>query len=660
MPAELKLEILMRAKDEATAAIKRLGGAFESLGKVARTIRRHWLAVSAAVGSLVYSMSRAIKAAMEQEEAEMRLRTALETAGIYTEKVYRHSLDYAASLQRMTAFGDEAIIMLQALLFQMGLQPREMERAVKLSLDWATVFRKDLQAAALDVGKALSGNIMMLQRYGVEISKAEVQTRGASAVLDALERTVGGAAEAIGVTLVGRMARARHAFGDLLEAIGRVITGYKGTSDILVLLAESLEKATSFIDEHSGTIRKLVIGPILSLVKGIGALISEYLLWREAIIRTEISVLELTYSLHGNWERILKLRMELSELREQQDFIIDVMIDVESAFEALNKATEESTTVSHRLSGTLLKLRERASEMSESLTSAKDGALKLVSGIDLVDKILKDVGLSLTENEDRIRRLYLAQAKLAKAHIDGRITAEEYKRGFEVISEAIRELENAELSRVMRVEEFQDRITEAYRRGREEVLIGQLEWQETLLRMDEEFLNEQLQRREEAQRKMVDTAQYYGSFITEAWMGAWSDMLAGERSFLESFKILLLRGLGDLLMTEGTKYFFMGWGRILASWGLDPTGYALVALGTTMMTLGAALGGVAAGMARPAGGGVGAGGARMPTPAAPVREERPTEITVVVQTGQVFATEYEVGRAVINALKEARRFGVVI
>jgi len=353
------------------------------------------------------------------------------------------------------------------------------------------------------------------------------------------------------------------------------------------------------------------------------------------------------------------LRMELSELREQQDFIIDVMTNVEVVFEDLNEATVESTNVSNRLSSTLLRLRDRTNEIRMSLNSAKEGAIELASGINLVDKILKDVGLSLTDNEDKIRKLYLAQARLAKAHIDGRITAEEYKRGFEVISKAIKELENAELSRVMRVEEFQDRIAEAYRRGREEILIGQLEWQETLLRMDEEFLNEQIQRREEAQKKMADTAQYYGGFITEAWMGAWSDMLAGEKSFLESFKILLLRGLGDLLMTEGTKYFFMGWGRILASWGLDPTGYALVALGTTMMTLGAALGGVAAGMARPAGG-VGVGGARMPTPAAPVREEKPAEITVVVQTGQVFATEYEVGRAVTNALKEAKRFGVVI
>jgi hypothetical protein len=246
---------LQIAVDATQARVAKLE--LEKLGKTSKqtesAIKSTTSAVKAFVGALAIgaTISKVIAATVEQERVTAQLEATLKSTGRYTPELSANLQAMAGELQGMTAFGDEAIISMQALLLtftQIGGE--NFNRAQSAILDVATAMGTDLKSAAIQVGKALNDPVLgvsALARSGIQFTdsqkdviKSLVDTgRAAEAqaiILKELEVQFGGSAEAARNTLGGALQALQNAFGDLLEGD----SGPSGVTDAVNDLTRTL------------------------------------------------------------------------------------------------------------------------------------------------------------------------------------------------------------------------------------------------------------------------------------------------------------------------------------------------------------------------------------------------------------------------------------
>jgi len=191
-----------------------------SASKVAEGLKTVALAGAAMGVALVVAAKKAADAAGIQEKAEVALATAMKTAGTYTEEAFKHNLEYASSLQKITTFGDETILTVQKLLSNYGAQGKELDDLTKASLDFATATGMSLEGAAALVGKTIGSTTNALTRYGITVEGAVGSTERMQAAVTGISKLFGGAAQAEAQTYAGRLKQMQNQWGDLVEKIG--------------------------------------------------------------------------------------------------------------------------------------------------------------------------------------------------------------------------------------------------------------------------------------------------------------------------------------------------------------------------------------------------------------------------------------------------------
>lgn len=241
-------EQLKRKLQESQTATEKFKGSIAG-------IRTAWLGAAVGGAALFRVGSTLVNLYAEQEKAEKRLADALKTTGQFTEQSFQAMKAYASELQNATLFGDEAILTTQSLLVTLGAQPKHLREATALTLDWSAAMGKDLNAAALDVGKALAGNVAMLQRYGIQIDATTFATEGAEGVMRRLQERVGGRAAGERNTVFGSFQSLSNIMGDLGEVIGSKLApkaaelaeDFNVMAQAAIILATATENQGSFL-----------------------------------------------------------------------------------------------------------------------------------------------------------------------------------------------------------------------------------------------------------------------------------------------------------------------------------------------------------------------------------------------------------------------------
>jgi phage-related minor tail protein len=222
-----------------SASINKLKGAFMGLGSVVAG-----LGITAAFKKMVDNTAR-------QEAALVQLNTTLNSTQFAAGKTADELTRTAAELQKVTKFGDEAIIEMQALLLTFkDIKGDNFDRTSEAILDMATAMNVDLKSATIQLGKALNDparNLSALTRSGIQFNEQQTEMikqmqasgdmAGAQAlILAELESQFGNSAKAARDTLGGALAGLSNAWNDLFEA-------EKQTSASLVKGINSMEKA---------------------------------------------------------------------------------------------------------------------------------------------------------------------------------------------------------------------------------------------------------------------------------------------------------------------------------------------------------------------------------------------------------------------------------
>ena len=220
----LKLSILADVDDlkkklgEADKAVEGNASKISEFGKKAAAA----FAVAAAA-AVAYGTKLAIdgvKAAIEDEQAQLRLAAALKTATGATEGQIQATEDYILKTSLATGVSDEQLRPAMQRLAVSTKDVDEAQRLLNLSLDIAKGRGLDLETVANALGRAQDGNTTALGRLGLGLSKTELATLSFTEVQQKLSDLYGGAAAANAETFQGKIDRLKVGFDEAKEALG--------------------------------------------------------------------------------------------------------------------------------------------------------------------------------------------------------------------------------------------------------------------------------------------------------------------------------------------------------------------------------------------------------------------------------------------------------
>jgi len=235
-------------------ATERAGESTESLGTRLTGLFTALNTAKQAIDGVVNIASEWTKSYTEQENATVRLDTALRAQGSYTPELAARYAELASQFQKTTIYGDELLTEMQSLLVTVGnVMPQDMKRAMTAATDLASALRKDLPSATMMLSKALEGNMSALQKAGIKVDDLAFKTQGASAVFDAIADKMGGQATEAAKTFGGQVDSLNNSIDDVKEEIGAIVAEQlTALMGMFRELPESVQKATIAIGLMTG------------------------------------------------------------------------------------------------------------------------------------------------------------------------------------------------------------------------------------------------------------------------------------------------------------------------------------------------------------------------------------------------------------------------
>jgi hypothetical protein len=177
-----------------------------------------------------------VKAAIEDEQAQLRLASALRAATGATDAQIQATEDMILQTSLATGVADDA---LRPALQRLAVSTKdtvEAQKLLSLALDISKGRGIELETVANALGRAQDGNTTALGRLGLGLSKAELSTLSFTEVQAKLSELYGGAAAANAETFQGKIDRLKVGFDEAKESLG-------------VALLPTVEKFIGFLNE---------------------------------------------------------------------------------------------------------------------------------------------------------------------------------------------------------------------------------------------------------------------------------------------------------------------------------------------------------------------------------------------------------------------------
>ena len=164
-----------------------------------------------------------VKAAIEDEAAQLRLANALKAATGATDAQIKATEDMILQTSLATGVADDQ---LRPALQRLAVSTKDTEQAQKLltlALDISKASGKDLETVTNALGRAQDGNVTSLGRLGLGLSKAELSTLTFTEVQQKLADLYGGAAATNAETFQGKIDRLKVGFDEAKESLGAAL-----------------------------------------------------------------------------------------------------------------------------------------------------------------------------------------------------------------------------------------------------------------------------------------------------------------------------------------------------------------------------------------------------------------------------------------------------
>jgi hypothetical protein len=212
------IDNLQKGLKKADTEIQTFGDKVGEFGK--KAAKAFAVAAVAAAGYATKLAIDGVKAAIEDEQAQLRLANALKAATGATDAQIKATEDMILKTSLATGVADDA---LRPALQRLAVSTKdtvEAQKLLSLALDISKASGKDLESVANALGRAQDGNVTSLGRLGLGLSKAELATLSFTEIQTRLSDLYGGAAAANAETFQGKIDRLKVGFDEAKESLG--------------------------------------------------------------------------------------------------------------------------------------------------------------------------------------------------------------------------------------------------------------------------------------------------------------------------------------------------------------------------------------------------------------------------------------------------------
>ena len=223
----LKLSILADVDDlkkklgDADKAVETNANKISDFGKKAAAAFA--IAAAAAVAYAGKLAIDGVKSAIEDEQAQLRLASALRTATGATDGQIQATEDYISQTALAVGIADDDLRPAFQRLAVSTKSTTEAQRLLTLAIDVSKGSGKDLEGVVNALGKAQDGNTTSLGKLGVGLSKTELSTLSFTQIQEKLSDLYGGAASRNAETFQGRIDRLKVGFDEAKETVGAAL-----------------------------------------------------------------------------------------------------------------------------------------------------------------------------------------------------------------------------------------------------------------------------------------------------------------------------------------------------------------------------------------------------------------------------------------------------
>ena len=274
--ASRKVTGLGKDVDQMASKLSRASDSFNKLGK---DFSLYVTAPIMALGGL------AAKAFGEQEQADNKLKAALQASGQYSAAQMKNLTAYASELQGLTTIGDEVVESAMQMGLSMGIAAGDIKEATKNAIGLSKAYGLDLNQAMKLVANAQEGNFTALGRTIPAIKSAATESEKLAIYQKAVAQGFSQAtAEAEGD--YGKLLQLKNILGDTLEVGGQVVLQF------LAPAIEAMKEFNLWLQSSDESTRKWVVGIALA-VAAIGPLLmlfSKLLLAYRAFVIVQAAV----------------------------------------------------------------------------------------------------------------------------------------------------------------------------------------------------------------------------------------------------------------------------------------------------------------------------------------------------------------------------------
>lgn len=257
----LKLSILADVDDlkkKLGTADSEVQGFGDKLGKFGKVAGAAFAAAGAA--AVAYAGKLAIdgvKAAIEDEAAQLRLATALKNTTGATDAQIAATEDYITKTTLATGVTDDELRPSLQRLVTATNDVKEAQRLQAIALDVSAGSGKSLEAVTNAMAKAAEGNTGALVKLGIGLSAAELKTMSMEQVTAQLADTFGGQAATQADTFQGKMQRLQVAFDEGKETVGAFIIDAI-TPLVSGLVNDVIPRISEFADELGKNLKPIM------------------------------------------------------------------------------------------------------------------------------------------------------------------------------------------------------------------------------------------------------------------------------------------------------------------------------------------------------------------------------------------------------------------
>jgi len=283
----LKLSILADV-DQLKKSLAQANGDVDNssskMGEFSKKAGMAFAAAGAAAGAYAVKLAvDGVKAAIEDEAAQIRLATALKNATGATNEMIASVEQQILKTSLATGVADDK---LRPALQRLSLSTNDVTKAqdlLNLALDISQATGKGLDSVANALGKAYDGNTAALGKLGIGLSSAELKAMSFEETQTRLSDLFGGAAAANAETFAGRLQILKVTFDEAKESVGaqllpiiqrlvefvvnEVVPALGKFADFFKPITKAIDDNKEAFTEFIGFVQKYVV-PVLVTVLG--------------------------------------------------------------------------------------------------------------------------------------------------------------------------------------------------------------------------------------------------------------------------------------------------------------------------------------------------------------------------------------------------------